>query len=90
MSYLPIGHIVLRYNQYGVLIMTLKIKDLREDNDLTQAQIAKFLMCDQSLYSKYERGERDIPLKLLIRLSEYYNVSLDYLVGRTNKKEINK
>ncbi len=70
--------------------MTLKIKDLRIDNDLTQVQVAKFLMCDQSLYSKYERGERDIPLKLLIRLSEYYNVSLDYLVGRTNKKEINK
>lgn len=69
--------------------MELKIKDLREDNDLTQAQISKVLMCDQSLYSKYERGERDIPLRLLIILSEYYNVSLDYLVGRTNKKEIN-
>lgn len=70
--------------------MTLKIKNLREDNDLTQVQIAKMLMCDQSLYSKYERGERDIPLKLLVRLAEHYNVSLDYLVGRTNKKEINK
>ena len=70
--------------------MTLKIKDLREDNDLTQAQIAKILMCDQSLYSKYERGERDIPLKLLVKLFEYYNVSLDYLVGRTKNKKINK
>lgn len=69
--------------------MTLKIKDLREDSDLTQAQIAKVLMYDQSLYSKYERGERDIPLRLLIILSDYYNVSLDYLVGRTKKKEIN-
>lgn len=69
--------------------MTLKIKDLREDSDLTQAQIAKVLMCDQSLYSKYERGEREIPLRLLIILSDYYNVSLDYLVGRTKKKEIN-
>ena len=69
--------------------MILKIKDLREGNDLTQAQIADILMCDQSLYSKYERGERDIPLRLLIILSEYYNVSLDYLVGRTNKKDIN-
>lgn len=68
--------------------MTLKIKDLREDSDLTQAQIAKALMCDQSLYSKYERGERDIPLRLLIILADYYNVSLDYLVGRTKKKEI--
>ncbi len=70
--------------------MKLKIKDLREDNDLTQMQVAKILMCDQSLYSKYEEGERDIPLKLLIILSDYYNVSLDYLVGRTNKKEISK
>ncbi len=71
-------------------MMILRIKDLREDNDLTQNQIAKMLMCDQSLYSKYERGERDLPLRLLIILSEYYKVSLDYLVGRTNKKEVNK
>ncbi len=70
--------------------MKLKIRDLQEDNDLTQEQVAKMLMCDQSLYSKYERGEREIPLRLLIILSEYYNVSLDYLVGRTNKKEINR
>lgn len=70
--------------------MILRIKDLREDGDLTQAQIAKVLMCDQSLYSKYERGERDIPLKLLVKLSEYYNVILDYLVGKTSKREINK
>ena len=69
--------------------MTLKIKDLREDKDLTQKQIAKVLMCDQSLYSKYERGEREIPLRLLIILAEYYNVSLDYIVGRTNKKDMN-
>ncbi len=87
---MSIGHNVLSYNIHGVYIMKLKIKDLREDNDLTQTQVAKILMCDQSLYSKYERGEREIPLRLLIDLSEYYNVSLDYLVGRTNKKEINK
>ncbi len=87
---MSIGHNALSYNIHGVYIMKLKIKDLREDNDLTQTQVAKILMCDQSLYSKYERGEREIPLRLLINLSEYYNVSLDYLVGRTNKKEINK
>ncbi|MBD5082264.1 MAG: helix-turn-helix transcriptional regulator [Ruminococcaceae bacterium] len=69
--------------------MILKIKDLREDNDLTQSQIAEIIMCDQSLYSKYERGEREIPLRLLITLSDFYNVSLDYIVGRTKKKEIN-
>ncbi len=70
--------------------MILKIKDLRVDNDLTQAQIAEILMCDQSLYSKYERGEREIPLKLLVKLADFYNVSLDYLVGRTNNKKVSK
>ena len=60
---------------------------MREDNDLTQKQVANILMCDQSLYSKYERGEREIPLRLLIVLAEHYNVSLDYLVGRTDKKK---
>ena len=84
---MSIGHIVLRYNLCGVSSMILRLKDMREDNDLTQAQVAKILMCDQSLYSKYERGEREIPLRLLIVLAEYYNVSLDYLVGRTNKKK---
>ena len=68
-------------------MIKFRLKDMREDNDLTQAQVAKILMCDQSLYSKYERGEREIPLRLLIVLAEYYNVSLDYLVGRTNKKK---
>lgn len=69
---------------YSVIILKLRIKDLREDNDLTQKDIARILMCDQSLYSKYERGERDIPLILLIKLADYYNTSLDYLVCRTN------
>ncbi|MBQ4313288.1 MAG: helix-turn-helix transcriptional regulator [Clostridia bacterium] len=65
--------------------MQLRIKDLREDNDLTQKQIADYLMCDQSLYSKYERGTREIPLRLLILLADYYHTSLDYLVGRVDK-----
>ncbi|MCI5904895.1 MAG: helix-turn-helix domain-containing protein [Oscillospiraceae bacterium] len=63
--------------------MRLKIRDLREDNDLTQKQISEYLMCDQSLYSKYERGEREIPLNLIIKLADYYDVSIDYLVGRS-------
>lgn len=70
--------------------MILKIKNLREDNDLTQSKVAEVLMCDQSLYSKYERGEREIPLKLLVKLADFYNVSLDYLVGRTNNKKVSK
>ena len=65
----------------------MRIRDLREDNDLTQKQIAEYLMCDQSLYSKYERGEREIPLNLIIKLADYYNVNIDYLVGRTSKPD---
>lgn len=64
--------------------MKLRIKDLREDNDLTQKEISKFLMCDQSLYSKYERGEREIPLCLLIKLADYYDTNIDYLIYRTD------
>ena len=66
--------------------MKLRIRDLREESDLTQEQIAKILMCDQSLYSKYERGERPLPLELAVKLADFYHVSLDYLVGRSNEK----
>ena len=66
--------------------MKLRIRDLREDRDLTQRQIANYLMCDQSLYSKYEREERPIPLDLADKLADYFGVSLDYLIGRTSIK----
>lgn len=65
--------------------MKLRIRDLREDADLTQTQLAQTLLCDQSLYSKYERGERVLPLELAVKLAELYNVSIDYLVGREEK-----
>jgi len=65
-------------------IMRLRIRDCREDRDLTQRQMAAFLHCDQSLYSKYERGERDMPLHVMIRLADYYHTSIDYLIGRTD------
>lgn len=67
--------------------MRLRIRDLREDKDLTQKQISEYLMCDQSLYSKYERGEREIPLNLIVKLADYYGVSIDYLVGRRSEKQ---
>lgn len=70
-----------------VICMELRIRDLREDRDLTQKQVSSYLMCDQSLYSKYERGERDIPLALIVRLADLYDVSVDYLVGRTKIRE---
>jgi len=67
--------------------MKLRIRDLREDKDLTQKQIAEILMCDQSLYSKYERGERALPLELAQKLAEFYKTSVDYLIGNTDIKE---
>ncbi len=69
-----------------VMYMNLRIRDLREDNDLKQKDIAEYLMCDQSLYSKYERGERPLPLEYAEKLADYYGVSVDYLLGRTNLK----
>ena len=67
-----------------VMIMYLRIRDLREDKDLTQKQISKYLGCDQSLYSKYERGERSLPLEYANMLADLYGVSVDYLIGRTD------
>ena len=64
--------------------MRLRIRDLREDNDYTQKYVAKYLVCDQSLYSKYERGERPIPLEIMVELAKLYDTSIDYLVGLTD------
>ena len=61
-----------------------RIRDLREDRDLTQRQVAEFLLCDQSLYSKYERGEREIPLNMMVKLAQLYHTSVDHLVGLTD------
>lgn len=65
--------------------MYTRIRDLREDNDLSQAQIARYLNISQSTYSRYENGTLDIPSKLLIKLSDYYNVSVDYMLGISAK-----
>lgn len=70
-----------------VITMKLRIRDIREDNDITQKEIAAYLMCDQSLYSKYEREERPLPLEYADKLADYYGVSVDYLLGRTNVKK---
>lgn len=59
-----------------------RIRDLREDKDKTQKEIATYLNMQLTVYQRYERGEREIPLWAAIRLADYYNVSLDYLVGR--------
>ena len=83
MSILSIG----QYVQNILLLgddMKLRVRDLREDRDLSQKTVAADLLCDQSLYSKYERGERPLPLELADRLADYFGTSVDYLLGRTD------
>ena len=64
-----------------------RMEDLRIDHDKTQAEIAEYLGCQREVYRRYEKGERQIPVDYLIQLSEYYNVSIDYLVGKTDNKK---
>ena len=66
----------------GVMNMYQRIRDLREDKDLSQAQMAKLLSLSQSTYSRYENGILDIPSQVLILLAEFHGVSVDYLLGR--------
>lgn len=67
-----------------------RLKDLREDHDLTQTQIAKILYTNQVQYSRWESGKFEIPFSIVIILADFYNVSIDYIAGRTNNKQINK
>ena len=82
-----------QYGYYPYYIIYLgdkmfeRIRDLREDNDLKQKDLASYLSVDQSTYSDYENGRINVPVDMLIKIAEYYNVSLDYLVGRSNTKE---
>lgn len=64
-----------------------RIRDLREDHELNQTQFAKILGMSQTGYSKYETGENDIPTEILLKMADYYNTSIDYLLGRTNVKK---
>ena len=67
-----------------------RIRDLREDGDLTQKEVAKRLNCSQQVYSNYELGQRDIPTDILIKLSNLYNVSVDYILGISDNPKIQK
>lgn len=66
--------------------MYQRIRDLREDHDLLQKEIADYLRCTQVSYSHYELGKRDIPTDVLLKLADYYHTSVDYLLGRTDVK----
>lgn len=67
-----------------------RIRDLREDKDLTQKTMGEILSCSQRVYSNYERGELDIPTEILIKLADFHNVSVDYILNRTDNKEMSK
>lgn len=67
--------------------MFVRIRNLREDNDKTQKEVSEYLFCDQSLYSKYERGIREVPVNIIIKLAKLYGTSTDYILGLTDKKK---
>jgi transcriptional regulator with XRE-family HTH domain len=64
----------------------LRLKDLREDNDIKQSQIAQLLNIRQNTYSQYENGKREIPIAMLWKLADYYGTTVDYIIGRSDKK----
>ena len=67
--------------------MYRRIRELREDHDYKQKELAEYLGCTQVCYSYYENGQRDIPSDVLLRLADFYNTSVDYLLGRTDSLE---
>ncbi|MBR4868136.1 MAG: helix-turn-helix transcriptional regulator [Clostridia bacterium] len=67
-----------------------RIRDLREDKDLTQQKMGEILSCSQRVYSNYERGELDIPTEILIKLADFHGVSVDYILNRTDVKKWNE
>lgn len=81
--------VILCYaNQRVRIIMNymVRMRNLREDNDLTQQEVAKLLDTSQTMYARYERGANEMPIRHLIKLARYYDVSTDYLLGLTNFK----
>ena len=67
-----------------MIYMYRRIRDLREDRDLKQQEMADYLQCSQVCYSHYENGRRDIPTDILIKIADFHGVSIDYLLGRTD------
>ena len=67
-----------------------RIRDLREDKDLSQVKMGQILSCSQRIYSNYERGDVDIPTTILSKIADFHDVSVDYLLGRTDNPKINK
>lgn len=71
----------------AVMMMKLRLRQLREEMGLTQKQVAQYLMYAQSTYSKYEREERSLPMSAAVKLADLYHTSIDYLAGRRDNRE---
>lgn len=69
------------------IIKYQNIRNIREDKDISQKEVSEYLNIKQNTYSRYETNERNIPLELLIKLADFYDTSIDYLLGRTNQKK---
>lgn len=83
---MSIEQIVLSYNIFGDYMKFQRIRDLREDSDLTQAQMGKAINLPQRTYAYYESGERTVPPEVLIALAKYHKTTVDYILGLTDKK----
>ena len=78
---------LLGYDFNEVIFLYQRIRDLREDKDWTQTQMAEYLNCSQRVYSNYECGDIDISTEVLIKLAKLHNTSIDYLLGQTDEKK---
>jgi len=84
---MSIVNIFTWYNNFGDYVKYIKIiRDLREDNDLTQQYIAELLGTSQTMYARYERGANELPIRHLLKLADFYDVTTDYILGRTKEK----
>lgn len=85
MEYIPLWYTLTDLQGVNYMIYT-RIRDLREDKDLSQREMGEILSCSQRVYSNYERGELDIPTEILIKLAKFHKTSTDYILGLTDKK----
>ena len=85
MEYIPLWYTLTDLQGVNYMIYT-RIRDLREDKDLSQREMGEILSCSQRVYSNYERGELDIPTEILIKVAKFHKTSTDYILGLTDKK----
>ncbi len=88
---MSISLLQILHNNYGVIIMQYRnLRGIREDNDIKQKEIAKYLNVSQNTYSQYETGVISLTAEVLIKLADYYNVSIDYLLDRTDNPKLQR